>query len=152
MGFHCRTPTGLGETETPLLEGTHKILCASGPSGRSSDPIGDWTKPTCYCWRGSCRGGGWLWLTVRTTTLAAEVLGRTLWLEPSQSLPLAPPKSWVGSSVGSLQAKQPTGREPSPTQQQLSGLRFYWALPTRVTASCTHHQSLPSENFHKPLR
>ena len=36
-----RTLTGLGETETPLLEGTHKVVCASGPRGRSNDPIGD---------------------------------------------------------------------------------------------------------------
>ena len=27
-----------GETETPLLEGTHKVVCALGPRGRSSDP------------------------------------------------------------------------------------------------------------------
>ena len=25
--------------ETPLLEDTHKVVCASGPRGRSSDPI-----------------------------------------------------------------------------------------------------------------
>ena len=31
----------VGETETPILEGTHKIVCASGPRGTSSDPIGD---------------------------------------------------------------------------------------------------------------
>ena len=31
--------TGLGETETPLLEGTHKVVCAWGPRERSSDPI-----------------------------------------------------------------------------------------------------------------
>ncbi len=37
VGFDCRTLTGLGETETPLLEGTHKVVCASDP-GRSSDP------------------------------------------------------------------------------------------------------------------
>ena len=30
--------TGLGETETPLLEGTHKVVGGSGPRGRSSDP------------------------------------------------------------------------------------------------------------------
>ena len=36
-------------------------------------------------------GGGWLWLTMRTRTLAAEVLGSTPWRELSQSLPLAPP-------------------------------------------------------------
>ena len=28
------------ETETPLLEGTHKVVCTSGLRGRSSDPIG----------------------------------------------------------------------------------------------------------------
>ena len=39
--FDCRTSTGLGETETPLLEGTHKVVCTSGPRGRSNDPIGD---------------------------------------------------------------------------------------------------------------
>ena len=38
MGFDCRTSTGLGETETPILEGTHKVVCALGPRGRSSDP------------------------------------------------------------------------------------------------------------------
>ena len=38
-GFDCRTSTGLGEAETPLLEGTHKVGCTSGPRGRSGDPI-----------------------------------------------------------------------------------------------------------------
>ena len=46
-GFDCRTSTGLGETETPHVEGTHKVVCTSGPGGRSSDPTGDWTRPTC---------------------------------------------------------------------------------------------------------
>ena len=41
MGFDCRTWTGLWETETPLLEGTHKVVCASGPGRRSSDPTGE---------------------------------------------------------------------------------------------------------------
>ena len=100
----------------------------------------------------SCRGCGWLWLTVGTRTLAAEVLGSTPWHEPSQSLPFTPPKSLVGSSAGSSQAKRPTGREPSPTHQQTSGFKFYWALPRRATPSSTHHQSLPSGSLHKPLR
>ena len=38
MGIDCRTLTGLGETETPLWEGAHKMVCTSGPRGRSSDP------------------------------------------------------------------------------------------------------------------
>ena len=33
-GFDCRTLTGQGETETPLLEGTHKVVCTSGPWGK----------------------------------------------------------------------------------------------------------------------
>ena len=49
-----------------------------------------------------------MWLTMGTRTVEAEVLGSTPWHEPSQSPPLAPPKSWVGSSVGSPQAKQPS--------------------------------------------
>ena len=95
---------------------------------------------------------GWLWLTMGMDTLAAEVLGAAPWHDLSQSLPLAPPKSQVGSSVGPPQAKQPTGWEPSPTHQQTSGLKFYWVLPTRATPSSTHHQSLQSGNSHKPLR
>ena len=117
MGFDCRTSTGLGETETPLVEGTHKVLCASGPRGRSSDPRGDWTRPTCYCWRISCRSGGWLRLTMGTRPLAAEVLGGTPWCEPSQSLSLAPPKSpgrlqcWVASG----QTTNREGTQPHPS-------------------------------------
>ena len=38
MGFDCRTLTGLGETETPLLEGTHKLMCTSGHRGRAVTP------------------------------------------------------------------------------------------------------------------
>ena len=34
VGFDCRTLTGLGETETPLLEDTPKVVCASGPRGK----------------------------------------------------------------------------------------------------------------------
>ena len=37
-GFDCRTLTGLGETEMPLLEGTHKVVCTSGPRGKEQWP------------------------------------------------------------------------------------------------------------------
>ena len=36
-----------GETDTSLLEDTHKVVCTLGHRGRSSDPRGDWTRPTC---------------------------------------------------------------------------------------------------------
>ena len=37
-GFDCRTSTGLGETETPLLEGTNKTLCMPGPRRKEQRP------------------------------------------------------------------------------------------------------------------
>ena len=37
-GFDCRASTGLGETETPLLEGTYKVVCAPGPRGKEQWP------------------------------------------------------------------------------------------------------------------
>ena len=108
-----------GETETPLLEGTHKVVCASGLSGRTSDPHRRLNQTYLLVLEGRLqRWGGWLWLTEGTRTLTAEVLGSTPWREPSHSLPLAPPKSQVGSRIGSPQTKQPTGRELSPTHQK----------------------------------
>ena len=59
---------------------------------------------------------GWLWLTVGTRTLAAEVLGGTPWCGPSQSPPLAPPGSlgrlqcWVASG----QTTNKEGTQPDP--------------------------------------
>ena len=58
----------------------------------------------------------------------------------------------IGSSAGSPQVKQPTGRELSPNHQQTSRLKFHCALHNRATPSPTHHQSLPSGSLHKPLR
>ena len=77
-------------------------------------------------------------------TLAAEVLGSTPWREPSQSLPLAPLKSPGRLHCWVAQAEQLTGREPSLTHQQSSGLKFYGALTATATVSSTHHQRLPS--------
>ena len=129
----------------------HTKLCAhQEPGRRRNDPIGDWTRPTCWCWGVSCRGGGQLKLTTGTRTLAAEVLGSTPWREPAQSLPLAPQEACrLQCRVASGQ--QPTGREPSPTHQQTSGLKFYWALLTRATQSSTHNQSLPSGSLQSLL-
>ena len=37
VGLDCRKSTELRETETPFLEGAHKVLCTPGPKGKSSD-------------------------------------------------------------------------------------------------------------------
>ena len=60
------------------------------PGEKSSDPIRAGVRPTCQCWRVSCRGGGWLCLTEGTKTLAAAVLGVSHWCQPSQRLSSAP--------------------------------------------------------------
>ena len=45
--FDYRTSTGLGETESPVLENITKSCVLQGIWERSSDPTGDWTKITC---------------------------------------------------------------------------------------------------------
>lgn len=37
-GFDCRTSTGLGETETLLLDGTQKVSCTPGSRGKKQWP------------------------------------------------------------------------------------------------------------------
>ena len=91
-GFDCRTLTGLGETETPLLEDTHKVVCTSGPRRKELWPHRTLNQTYLLVLEGLLQRPG-LWLITETRTLAAEILGSTPWHEPSQSLPLAPPKS-----------------------------------------------------------
>lgn len=46
--FDHRNSTSLEETETPLLEGAHRVFCTPGPRGeKSSDPVGYWGRLTC---------------------------------------------------------------------------------------------------------
>ena len=121
MGFDCRTSTGLGETETPLLEGTHKVVCALGPRGRSSDPGGRLNQTYLLVLEGLLQRRGWLCFTAGTRTLAAEVLGSTPWREPSHSLSFAPPKSpgrlqcWVAS--GQTTNREVTQPHPSAVKR-----------------------------------
>ena len=91
VGFDHRNSTGLGETETPVLESAHKVSCALGPRGKSSDLTRAWAKPICWYWRVSYwwGEGGRLWLTVGTKTLVAVVLGSTHWCKCSWRLPFS---------------------------------------------------------------
>ena len=152
-GFDCRTLTGLGETETPLLEGTHKVVCTSGPRGKEQWPHRRLiqmyvlvVESLLQRWGGAAVAH---WGDKDTGSRRSGKYSLT-WAVPESNI--SPTKGPVGSSAGSPRAKQPTGMGFSPTQQQTSGLKFYWALPTRATPSSIHHQSLPSESLHKPLR
>ena len=92
---------------------------------------------------------GWLWLTVRTRTLATEVLGSTPWCETSQSLRLAPPKSpgrlqcWVDSG-------QTTNRQG--TQPHTSAVRQIKVLLSSVHQSNTHLYPPPVPPVRKPAQ
>ena len=46
VGFDCRTSTGQGE-RLPSWRAWTKSCTHLNPEERSSDPIGDWTKPAC---------------------------------------------------------------------------------------------------------
>jgi len=45
--FEHRNSTALGETETPLLEGIHRVLWASRSREKCRDLIRDWVRLTC---------------------------------------------------------------------------------------------------------
>ena len=151
-GFDCRTATGLGETETALLEGTHKVVCAWGPRGKEQWPHRRLKQTQLLVLGGLLQRRGVAVAHRGDKDTGSRSSGKyyLVWTLPESAISLT--KEPVGSSVGLPQAKQPAGREPSPTYQKTSGLKFYWALPIRATLSSTHHQPLPSGSLHKPLR
>ena len=82
-GFDYRSFMGLGETETPLLEDTNKILCAPGPKEKETEtdlPVSVWGSPQRH---------GWQWPTMGTGTLA--VLRDVSWLKSSCRSPTSLP-------------------------------------------------------------
>ena len=144
VGFDCRTLIGLGETETPLLEGTHKVVCTSGPRRKEHWPYRRLNQTYLLVLEGLLQRQGVAVPHSGDKDTGSRSSGKysLVWALPESAI--SPTKEPVASSAGLPQAKQWTGREPSPTHQQSSGLKFYWALPTRATVSSTHHQSLPS--------
>ena len=149
LGFDCRTLTGLGETETPLLEGTHKILCAPGPRGKEQWPHRSLNQTYLLALEGFLGEWGWLWLTVGPRTLAAEVLGSTHWWEPSWSLPLALPKSLQTPVLGHLRPQnQQGGNTAQPISRQVDE-SFTELCPTKQhpvppTTSASHQEACTS--------
>ena len=69
---------------------------------------------------------GQQWCTMGTGALATAVLGDSWVL---QEVANSPTIESVDYRTGSPHAKQLTGREHSPTHQQMTGLKFYWAQP-----------------------
>ena len=158
MGFDCRTSTGLGETDSTLGGNTQSSVCI-GTQGKEQWPQGRLNQTYLLVLEALLQRQGVAVDHRGDKDTGSRSSGKysLVWALPESaispnsgsSVGLAPV---LGSSVGLPQAKQPTGRVPSPTHQQSNGLKFYWALHTRATPSSTHHQSLPSGNLHNPLR
>ena len=83
-------------------------------------------------------GGWWLWLTVGTRTLTAEVLGSTPWPEPSHSLSLAPPKS-----PGSLQCWVASGQTTNREETQPHPSAVKWIKVLLSSAHQSNSQLYP---------
>ena len=110
-----------GETETPVLEGTNKALCAPRLRGKEQWLHGYWTK-TCWCWRVSRGGVGWQGLTTGMGLLAAAVWEGPLWHKSSWRSPLTRPQSPKTRGLGRLRPKKLPGRE-------YTWIKAYWARP-----------------------
>ena len=124
-------------------------MCTSGPRGKEKWPHRRLNQTNLLVLEGLLQRRGVAVANRRDKDTGRRSSGKCslVWALPESAI--SPTKGPVVSSAGSPQAKQPKGREPSPTHQQTSGLKFYWALPTRATPSSTHHQSLPSVNGFK---
>ena len=98
------------------------------PGERSSDSPGNGARPACGCLKFSCRGLDRQCPAVGTRAPAAAVLGAACWHKSFRGSPVA--LLWsLDSRTGSLQARQLTEREHSPTDQQTIGLKISWAWP-----------------------
>ena len=151
-GFDCRTSTGLGETETPLLEGTHKVVCASGPRGKEQWPHRRLNQTYLLLLEGLLQRWGVAVAHCGEKDTGSRSSGKYSLVWALLQSAISPTKEPEASSAESPQTKQTTERELSPCHQQTSELKFYWAVPTRATPSSTHHQSLPSGSLHNPLK
>ena len=87
MGPEHRSSPGLGETETPLLEGAHKFSGTLRPTAKALTAYKPGPDLPAGLGESPGEAGGLLWLTVGTKTLAAEVLGNN----HQHELPWRPP-------------------------------------------------------------
>ena len=124
-GFDCKTSTGLGETETLLLEGTHKEVCTSAPRGKEQWPHRRLNQTYLLVLEGLLQRQGVAGVHSgdKDTGSRSSRKYSLAWALPESTIsPTKEPgrlQCWVAS------AKKPTGRELCPTHQQTSGLKFY---------------------------
>ena len=129
VGFDCRISTGLGETETPHLEGGKNKTKHQDPRERNCDPTGDWIRLTSV---GKALVESWVkaWVPIHVNrSTGSNRPGRC----PSACVLLEVTISTIIESIdsrfGALQEKkkEPTGNGHSLTHQQTVRLKLYWA-------------------------
>ena len=164
VGLECRGSTGMGETETLLLEGAHKVSCTLGPRPKQwlhrslgqtflwvlEHLLGRWESAVARC-GGKDTGGRppreyWLAWAVPEVTILAMRLG--------------PNQQPSGSSAGMLQAKNKQGgntalpranRLPKVilSQQPRINIPLDTALPTRRKRPSSTHQWAGASSSHQ---
>ena len=105
-----------GETETPVLEGTNKIVHTPRPRGEEQWPTGEWTKTTCECWRVSRGGGGLAGAHCRDRVTGSSSPGRPPWEVTSNPT--------IDPQTPGLHCLRPNC---NPRHQKITGLKLYWA-------------------------
>jgi len=135
-GHECRRSTGLGETETVLLEGAHKVSWAPGPR------ISYKPRPNLLTGLSSLLGRQGMAMThLLTRTLVVEVSG-------GQHFGTKTWPQWtaVGSSAGMPQAKQPTELEHRLISRQATKRLSELTVTSRHTPWCGPvHQSTQAQ-------
>ena len=128
MGVYYRTSTGLGETETPLLEGGGRTHTNSGlhqdpgrravtPQETGSDLPASVGGSPVEVWVGMAhhRESNTGWSTSGRCPLEKFLLEVTI----------NPTIGPIDVRAGSPQMKQQTGRKHNPSHQEITGLKFY---------------------------
>ena len=96
--------------------------------GKRSNLIGAWARPACWSWKVSWRGGRWLWLTLGTQTLVADLLGNIQPQEHSWWLTywIISTKTWLHPTACRLQCCEASGHttnwagtQPHPSADRL---------------------------------
>ena len=141
-GFDHRNSTQLGETETPLLEGAHKVSCAPGPRGKKQWPhkrlgqtyllileglLWRWRVAVAHCRdkdTGSSNSGEYslVWVHLEAATSSPRPI-------PSQ-------QCWDASG----QTANRAGTQPHPSADRLLKVFLSTALPTRGTRPSSTYQ------------
>ena len=127
VGFDYRTSTGLGATETPVLEGTNKILPAPRSRGKEQWPHRRLNQNSLLMLEGLLRRQGhW-----------QQWLGRS------------PLEFTTYHKAGQTATSE--GVQPYPSADNWIKALLSKALPTRARFSFSHSQSPPSGSLHKPF-